>query len=157
MNLRDRIEKAAVEGKTEEIVSMLGQERRAMRYLLSLLYKPDENIVKTGATAIARSAADNKKMVRKIILRLVWAMDPDSGTYAPMAPSILRAIADENPELLVPVAADLTRLAGDTSLNDGLCDTLRTVASRCPGEIGLRLSKALNSRPQQACEKGRRR
>ena len=76
--------------------------------------------------------------------------------YIPAAPEVLLAIADENPELLTPVAPDLVRLSADTSLNQGLCDTLRRIAKRCPGAIGQGMTRTLNDRFRQGGCSGRR-
>jgi hypothetical protein len=83
-------------------------------------------------------------MVQNIIRRLVWAMNDESGTNAATAPEVLQAIADEMPELLLPVLPDLVRLSADPGLREGLAAALRTVSRRCPGEIGRQLAETFN-------------
>ena len=48
------------------------------------------------------------------------------------------------PELLLPMVPDLTRLAADPGLQEGIAKTLKTVASRCPGKVGEILGRSLN-------------
>jgi predicted short-subunit dehydrogenase-like oxidoreductase (DUF2520 family) len=81
-----------------------------------------------------------------VIRRLVWAMNDESGTNALTAPEVLQAVAAERPELLLPVVPDLVRLAADEGLREGLASALRTVASRCPGQVGQELSESLGKR-----------
>jgi hypothetical protein len=52
-------------------------------------------------------------------------------------------VAEANPSLVAPFAADLIRLSRDARLNAGLCDTLRHIAGHCPGTIGRRMTKSL--------------
>jgi hypothetical protein len=146
LRLRDRILKAVSEGDLEAIEVIVTDEPRSVRYLVGLMYRPDENIRKIGARGIALASRKHPRVVKKIILRLIWAMNEESCTFIPTAPEVLRAIADEKPELLVPVAPDIVRLCKDTSLNQGLCDTLRRVAEQCPGEIAQGLTKVLSRR-----------
>ena len=70
-------------------------------------------------------------------------MNDESATNALTAPEVLEAIAAENPELLLPVVPDMTRLAADPGLHGGLARTLRTIANRCPGKVGELLGRSL--------------
>ena len=149
MRLRDKILSAVEKGDIDAIETIVAAEPRSIRYLVGLIYRPDKNIRQIGARGIALASHTHPQMVKKVVLRLIWAMNEDACTYIPTAPEVLRAIADENPKLLVPVAPDLVRLCKDTSLTQGLCDTLRRVAEQCPGEIGQGMTKALNRRIRQ--------
>jgi hypothetical protein len=70
-------------------------------------------------------------------------MNDEAATNALTAPEVLQAIADVCPELLLPMVPDLTRLAADPGLQEGLAKTLKTVARRCPGKVGESLARSL--------------
>ena len=90
------------------------------------------------------AARHHPKVVQDVVRRLVWAMNDESATNALTAPEVLHAIADERPELLLPVVPDLTRLAADPGLQEGLAKTLKTLADRLPGKVGEAFSRSLN-------------
>ena len=156
MSLRKKVLDAVDKGDLQSLEAIVSHEPRSLRYLIGLMYRPDEQMRKIGAQGIALASRYYPKMVRQIIHRLIWAMTDDSCTYIPAAPEVLLAIADEKPELLAPVAPDLIRLSTDTSLNQGLCDTLRRVAKRCPGTIGQGMTRTLNEHFRQGGSIGRR-
>jgi hypothetical protein len=143
VSLRDRIREAIAAGRFGEIETIVSKEPRMVRHIMGLIYGLDEGVRKNCAEALAIAARYHPNLVKRLVENLVWAMDQRSGTYAPAVPEILKVIAAEQPELLIPVIGELVRLAGDASLSQGLCDTLRTVARRCPGELGQRLGKSL--------------
>ena len=140
----------------DAVEALVAEKPRSIRYLVGLMYRPDENVRRIGAKGIALASCHHPRIVKKIISRLVWAMNAESNTYAPTAPEVLFAIAEEKPELLLPVATDLIRLSTDSSLTQGLCDTLRRIAERCPGQVGPELTKSLNSHLKQGGRRGRR-
>jgi hypothetical protein len=107
-------------------------------------YHTNPEIRKTAVRGVALAARYHPELVQNVVRRLVWAMNDESATNALTAPEVLLAIAGERPELLLPVVPDLTRLAGDPGLQDGLAKTLKTVARRCPGKVGASLSRSLN-------------
>jgi hypothetical protein len=141
--LRARTREAVRSGDVEELVA---KEPRAVRYLLGLTYHQNEELRKAAARGVAIAARYHPKLVENVVRRLIWAMNDESGTNAVTAPEVLEAIAREQPELLLPVVPDLTRLAADLGLHDGLAKTLHIVADRCPGKVGERLGESLNRR-----------
>jgi len=143
---RDDIKEAVSKGRFDDVEAIVSEEPRSVRHIVGLMYGLDLNVRKNCAEALVIAARHHPKLVKRVVKNLVWAMDEQSGTYAPTAPEILKAIADENPELLVPVMGDLVRLAGDSSLNQGLSSILRVVSNRCPGELGRRLARTLDMR-----------
>ena len=62
------------------------------------------------------------------------------------APDVLVVLAEMNPEILLPMVPDMTRLTADPGLKEGLTQTLETVAEKCPGQVGERLSRSLQKR-----------
>jgi hypothetical protein len=141
--MRDRLRQAVQAGRFDEVEAIVSKEPKMVRQIVGLMYCLDEAVRKNCAEALTLASKHHPKLVKRVIVNLVWAMDQRSGTYAPTAPEMLRAIADKQPELLTPVMGELVRLAGDASLSDGLCDTLRVVSQSCPGELGQRLGKTL--------------
>ena len=146
MSLRSRILEAIKKGQIDEVETMISTEPRGVRYLLGLVYRPEEEIREGAAKSIARASRHHPKLVKNIIERLVWAMKSDSGANAQGAPVVLLAIAEEKPDLLLPIVPDLIHLGADTSLYQGLCDTLRAVVKRCPGKVGEKLSRELSGK-----------
>jgi hypothetical protein len=128
-------------GELEELVE---SEPRAIRYLLGMSYDADPEVRERAKRGVALASRYHPKLVQEAVRRLVWAMNDESGTNALSAPAVLQAIADENPELLLPMVPDLTRLAADPGLQEGIAKTLKTVASRCPGKVGEILGRSLN-------------
>ncbi len=146
MSLREQVRNAVDSGDIETLESIVSKEPKALRHLMGLMYDLNEERRKVGIAGIAAAARYHPKLAKKVITHLVYAMGKDAGAYVPTAPEVLRAIAEENPELLVPVASDLIRLVSDISLNEGVCDILRAVSRRCPGAVGRDLSAALKRR-----------
>ena len=156
LSLRERLLEAVDTGDLEALEAIVSDEPRSLRYLVGLMYRQNRETRRIGARGIALASRYHPKMVKKIVQRLIWAMTDESCTYIPAAPEVLLAIAEEKPELLAPVAPDLIRLSADTSLNQGLCDTLRRIAKHCPGTIGQGMTKTLNERFRQGGRSGRR-
>jgi len=155
--LRDQVEDAVAGHRFEELDELVAREPRAVRYLVGLTYQPDAEVRRVASRAVALAARYHPALVEGVIRRLVWAMNDESGTNAVTAPEVLKAIADERPELLLPVVPDLTRLAADLSLKEALAETLRTVAERCPGKVGQALGNSLNRRLRRGKSHDRRR
>ena len=124
----------------EELVA---EEPRAVRHLLGLTYHPESTKRNVAAQGLALASRYHPRLVQEVVRRLIWAMNDESGTNALTAPEVIQAIADEKPELLLPVVPDLTRLAGDPGLHEGLSAALRTVSKKCPGQVGESLSRSL--------------
>lgn len=145
MSLRSRVhevvQREASNGDIEELVS---NEPRAVRYFVGMSYHSDPDVRKMAIKGVAMAARYHPELAQKIVRQLVWAMNDESATNALTAPEVLEAIADERPELLLPMVPDLTRLAADPGLAEGLAKTLKTVVRRCPGKVGKSLSRSLN-------------
>ena len=146
MSLKTRTHTAVRNGSEDELERLVSEEPGAVRHALGLMYHAERGIRKRAARAVALAARRHPAMVQNIIRRLVWAMNDESGTNAATAPEVLQAIADEMPELLLPMLPDLVRLSADPELREGLAVALRTVSRRCPGEIGRKLAGSLNER-----------
>jgi hypothetical protein len=139
--IHDAVHSGMANGELEELVE---NEPRAIRYLLGMSYNSEPEIRETATRGVALASRYHPKLVQEAVRRLIWAMNDESGTNALSAPAVLQAIADESPELLLPMVPDLTRLAADPGLQDGIAKTLKTVANRCPGKVGEILGRSLN-------------
>ncbi len=144
MSLRARIHNAVHEGLSNgELEKLVEGEPRAIRYLVGMSYNPDPAIRTTAIRGVALASRHHPKKVAEVARRLIWAMNDESATNALTAPEVLEAIAEENPELLLPVVPDMTRLAADPGLHEGLARALKTIAHRCPGKVGELLGRSL--------------
>ncbi len=141
--MSDQLKQAVQAGRFDEVEAIVSKEPKMVRHFMGLMYSLDEAVQRNCAQALVLASKHHPKLVKRVIKNLVWAMDQRSGTFAPTAPKMLIAIADKQPELLTPVMGELVRLAGDASLSEGLCDTLRVVSQSCPGKLGQRLGKTL--------------
>ncbi|MFH1132068.1 MAG: hypothetical protein V1754_12080 [Pseudomonadota bacterium] len=146
MSLRTDIHEAVRQQKYADLETLVARDARAVRYLVGLSYSADEAIRGTAVKGIVFAARQHPKLVQNVVRRLVWAMNDESGTNALTAPEVICALAEEQPELLLPMVPDLVRLAGDEGLHEGLAKALRMIADRFPGQVGERLGKKLNRR-----------
>jgi hypothetical protein len=144
MSLRTQVENAVATAAFEELEELVSKEPRAIRYLLGLTYRDDEEIRRNASRGIALAARHQPKHVDSLVRRLVWAMNEESGTNALTAPGVLQAIAAEDPEILKPVAPDLLRLSQDEGLREGLAVVLQALTKYCPGALGQEMTRVLN-------------
>lgn len=146
VSLRDRVGEAVERwiGGDEAVLEALVADRSGtVRFLLGMTYRDDEARRRAAARGLALAARHHPKLIREVVRRLIWAMNDESGTNALSAPDVLFAIAEEEPELLLPVVPDMTRLSTDAGLQDGLRKTLERVSTACPGEVGDRIARSL--------------
>ncbi len=146
MSTRERVRDAIHGGRLDEVEELVAAEPRCLRYLMALTYEPEGEIRHTAARGIALACRHHPDKIQEMVRRLVWAMNDESGTHAVTAPDVVLAIAEENPDLLLPMVPDLIRLAADESLSEGLTAALSIVTQRCPGKVGKGLQEELNKR-----------
>ena len=149
MSLRSQVKLAIEQGQTGELTmieELVAEEPRAVRHLLGLTYHPDSKKREVATRGLVLASKYHPKLVQEVLRRLIWAMNDESGTNALTAPEVIQAIAEEEPGLLLPLVPDLTRLTADPGLRDGLANALKTVAEKCPGEVGPRLSASIRKR-----------
>jgi hypothetical protein len=131
-NLRERVMAAIQRGRIDELESLLREEKPALRCLVSLSYHPDPTVRTMAARGIGLASRHHPTRVAETLRRLIWAMNEESGTNATAAPDVFRAVAEERPELLLPLLGDLMRLSADPTLHDALVEISRTVAKSDP-------------------------
>jgi hypothetical protein len=146
MSLRQRIKEAVEKDNLSEIEQLVSLDPRAIRYLVGMTYHPDENIRRVAARGVGLSSNHHPKLISKVIRRLIWAMNDESGTNALTAPAVILEIAKERSELLLPVVPDLLRLATDEGLHAILAQTLNVIKENHPGEVGKLLNKDIGKR-----------
>jgi hypothetical protein len=145
MSARESVRKAVEEHRLDDLAALAVADSRALRHLLALAYREEPEIRAAAAHAIGAASRHHPKLVQEIARRLVWAMNDESGTHAATAPEVLRAVAEEAPELLVPLASDLLRLTADPTLHDALVDVVRVVATHDRGRTLATMTEALNT------------
>ncbi|MBU0740766.1 hypothetical protein KKG45_11595 [bacterium] len=156
MNLRTHVQEMVEHGKLDEIDMLLGVEPRAVRYLVSLTYRTEPEVRRVACRGVALAARYHPDLVQQVVRRLIWAMNDESGTNALTAPEVVKAIADERPEVLLPLVPDLARLAADEGLKDGLAGVLQTVAGSFPGAVGRGIQDSLNKRFRKNSKRGKK-
>jgi hypothetical protein len=147
VSLRDDLRQAVQAGDLDAIEGIVAAEKKTIRYLVGMVYGGDTETRKIVSRGLALAARHHPKMVEQVLIRLVWAMDGKSGTNAQVVPEVLREIAAEKPELLVPILPELGRLVvGDAGLYEGIYDTVRIVRERCPGQVSEKIARAVKER-----------
>jgi hypothetical protein len=157
MSLRARVATAIRGQDASAIEALVAEDTRTLRHLTSLTYDTDEGIRAAAAHAIARAAHHHPQQVSELVRRLVWAMNDESGTNSRTAPEVIRAIALEQPSLLLPMMPDLARLTADQELRPLLLAAVCAVAERYPSSAwicprrapGDRLASSDGERPKQ--------
>ena len=135
MNLRTRVATAIRSQDATAIDALVAADVRILRHLVSMTYDTDDRIRSAAARAIALAAHHYPQQVSELVRRLVWAMNDESGTNSRTAPEVIRAIASEQPDLLLPMIPDLLRLAADRELRPLLISAVDTVAQRYPTRV----------------------
>ena len=148
MNARELVMNAVDQGRLDGLAALAAADRRVLRHLLALAYRPEPEIRAAAARAIAAASHHHPELVQEMARRLLWAMNDESGTHALTAPDVLRAIAEENPDLLLPLLSDLLRLTADPGLHDALVDVARLIAARDRRAAAAAMATALS-----ACKK----
>jgi len=143
-NLRSQVRRTIDENALDELDRILSEDPRAVRYLLGFSYLPEAHLRQRAARGLAIASRYHEKLIKDLVRRLIWAMNDESGTNAVTAPEVIRAIAEENPELLLPMVPDLIRLASEEELKEGLSAALRLISRKCPGKVGKELQRTLN-------------
>jgi hypothetical protein len=144
LSFRADIRSAVSEGRFDDLDELIADDRRTVRHLVGLSYSANAETANNAARGVGMAAIHHPSMVEAVIRRLLWAMNDESGTNALSVPAVFEAIAESNPELLLPVVPDMTRLSSDPGLRKGLRRALKTVTERCPGKVGASLTKDLN-------------
>jgi hypothetical protein len=144
MNLKTQVLEFIAAGEIDGLDGLVVAEPGAIRFLVGCSYRVDAREREIACRAIGRAGHHHPLKVQQVVRRLVWAMNDESGTNALTAPEVVKAVADETPELLLPLVPDLTRLAGDEGLYTPLAESLEILAAKFPGSVGRGIQDSLN-------------
>ena len=92
---------------------LVASNPRAIRHLLGWCYLRQRWIRAESIHGLVIAAEYHPRLVRRVIERLVWAMNEESGTNACFVPDVLLEIARLRPELVEPVIPELNRAAAE--------------------------------------------
>jgi len=145
VSAREMVMDAVRQGRLDDLPALAVADPRALRHLLALAYRPEPEIQAAAGRAIAAASRHHPELVQEMARRLLWAMNDESGTQALTAPEVLRAIAEESPDLLLPLLPELLRLTADPGLHDALVGVARLVAARNRRGAAATVATALNA------------
>lgn len=145
MSVREQVAEAVRSRRFDDLASFVASEKRALRHLVALTYRPEPAVREAASRGLALASRHHPKLVLEVARRLVWSMNDESGTNAVTAPEVLRAIAEESPELLVPLVPSLLALTADPGLREGLVEVVRIVARHDPKAAVSGMNRALAS------------
>lgn len=109
MGLKDEVGRVIADGDEQRLRRLVEEQAGAVRHLLALSYQADRTVSERAARGVALAGHHHPRLVRRVIERLLWAMNDESGTNAQTAPRVLRAIACETPQLLQEAVPELNR------------------------------------------------
>lgn len=145
MSARAAVTDAVRQGRLDDLAALAAADRRTLRHILALAYRPEPEIRAAAGRAIAAASRHHPELVQEMARRLLWAMNDESGTHAITAPVVLRAVAEESPDLLLPLLSELLHLTADPGLHDALVDVARLVAARNRRGAAATVATALNA------------
>ena len=153
MNLRARVLELVAADDGAALSELVADEPRAIRHLVGCTYQADERIREVACRGIGRAARHHPELVQQVVRRLIWAMNDESGTNALTAPGVVKAVADEKPDLLLPLVPDLVRLAADEGLQTPLAEALGNLVEKFPGSVGRGIEDSLNKELRKIAKK----
>ena len=145
MGVRERVAEAVRLRRFDDLVAVVAADKRALRHLVALTYRPEPGVRAAAARGVALASRLHPKLVLEVARRLVWAMNDESGTHAVTAPEVLRAIAEESPRLLQPLVPSLLGLTADPGLREALVEVVRIVARHDPKAAVDGMARAITS------------
>jgi len=146
MSLKSQVRDLIEQGKLDELTDLTCEEPKALRYVVAMTYRPEPELHAAACRGVAMASRHDPELVEQTVRRLVWAMNDESGTNALSAPGVILAIAKENPQLLIPMIPDLTRLSADEGLRDRLVEALELITEAYPGSAGRQIQQSLNKK-----------
>lgn len=145
MSFRRDIRAAVEEARYDDLDRLVADDRGAVRHLLGLTYAADPKVSHAAARGLAIAARHHPGLVQNTLRRLIWAMNDESATNAVTAPQVFEAVAEEHPQLLLPMVPDLMRLRTDESLRAGIDRALLAVVGGCPDSVPSALRAQLQT------------
>ncbi|RLB58995.1 MAG: hypothetical protein DRI34_03235 [Deltaproteobacteria bacterium] len=136
MGLKKEVSRVIANGSEQQLQELVEQHAGAVRHLLALTYQADSVVRERAAHGVALAGHHHPRLVRRVIERLLWAMNDESGTNAQTAPLVLRAIARETPQLLETAVPELNRAAQEDENIGGLARQVLQELGRVPEIAG---------------------
>jgi hypothetical protein len=147
VGVKERVAEAVRLRRFDDLAAVVAADKRAVRHLLALTYRSEPAVRAAAARGLALASRNHPKLVQEVARRLVWAMNDESGTHALTAPEVLRAIAEESPQLLLPLVPSLLGLTADPGLREALVEIVRIVARHDPKAAVSGIARAVASCP----------
>jgi hypothetical protein len=122
--LRQEVKALLKEGNFPELVSLAGRESFVTSLLMQFLYDPADPLHWRALEGLGHVAHGHPKQVQKIISRLLWLLNEDSGSFGWGAASALGEIGRHE----LPVVADIIPM---------FCGLLEETFSRLPMLWGI--------------------
>lgn len=127
----------------DRLVALVEENVRALRHVVGLTYKPEAELRELATSCLARVAKVHPDEMEEVVLRLVWAMHEEAATNGVTVPPVLRAIAQAEPALVLPMLPELFRLTKDPALRDGLAATIKILSQNFPEEVAQTLGETV--------------
>ncbi len=150
MGVRERVMEAVRGHRFDDLAAIVASDKRALRYLVALTYRPEPDVRAAAARAVALASRHHPQLVQEVARRLIWSMNDESGTHALTAPEVLRAIAEESPQLLLPLVPSLLALTADPGLREALVEVVRIVARHDARSAVAGMAKSITSCERKA-------
>lgn len=100
MSIKAEVRKLLVENNREKLVELLLDDRRVVTALNRLLFDSDELIRWRAVTGLGWVAEEDPFLLEKVISRLFYTMNDDSGSIGWMAPQALGEICANDADLV---------------------------------------------------------
>ncbi|RME28123.1 MAG: hypothetical protein D6806_03425 [Deltaproteobacteria bacterium] len=126
MGLKEQLWDVLEQKDRSRLERLVASHARAVRYLLGWCYHERRELRAEAIRGLVMSADHHPRLVRRVVERLVWAMNEESGTNAYSAPDVLLELARSKPELVEPVIPELNRVAQeDCTIGDRASEVLQ--------------------------------
>lgn len=103
MNLRTRTIDLVKQRDFDQLTTLVNDNRKALKYIYSVLYEPDANDKWNGIDALGYLAKElaqsNPEFFREILRRLIWMMNEEGGNTNWSAPEAIGEIICNQPKM----------------------------------------------------------
>lgn len=100
MTLKDSLRLLLQDNDRDRLIALVMADRRAVTALNRLIFDEDELIRWRAVTALGWVAREDPFLLEKVIGRLIYTMNDDSGSIGWMAPQALGEICANDPDLV---------------------------------------------------------
>ena len=100
MSLKSDVRKLLLENNQEKFLAFLSRERRVVGALNRLLFDTEELVRWRAITALGWVAREDPFLLEKVVGRLMWTINDDSGSIGWSTPEALGEICANEPDLV---------------------------------------------------------